>query len=207
MASPLSVTSAATQVTEPKPRPRSITKPPSHAPSALVLDLVSAGFDLAIRIGALDDSALVARKLATNRRVLCASPAYLRRRGVPQTPADLERHECLLLAGRQGKHDSWRLTDGKQGELLRDASVAGLGIAMHSMWHVCEDLSAGRLRVVLPNYPIADTGIYAVMPQRRLTPPRACVRRFPRRALRRRPVVGKDCSQSAGEASTARPGV
>lgn len=152
-----------------------------------VLDLVSAGFDLAIRIGALDDSNLVARKLASNRRVLCASPEYLRRHGAPKTPADLERHDCLLLVGRNGRQDLWKLSDGadgettvrvsgriesNQGELLRDAAVAGLGIAMHSTWHVWEDLRTGRLQVVLPGYPIADTGIYAVMPQRRLMPPR-----------------------------------
>ena len=151
------------------------------------LDLVRSGFDLAIRIGELDDSSLVARKLAINRRVLCAAPKYLRQHGVPKTPADLEQHECLILVGRQGRRDVWRLTDRRkgevavringriesnQGELLRDAAVGGLGISMHSTWHVCEDLRAGRLEVVLPNYPIADTGIYAVTPQRRLVPPR-----------------------------------
>lgn len=148
-------------------------------------DLVSAGYDLAIRIGALDDSSLVARRLAANRRVLCASPDYLRRRGVPRTPADLARHDCVLLVGSQGRQDLWRLGDGNggettvrvrgrfesnYGEVLRDAVVAGLGIAMHSVWHVCDDLRAGRLQAVLPGHPIADTGIYAVMPQRRLVP-------------------------------------
>jgi DNA-binding transcriptional LysR family regulator len=58
------------------------------------------------------------------------------------------------------------------GDSLRDAALAGLGIALHSTWHVCEDLRAGRLEVVLPDYPVADTGIYTVMPQRRLVPPR-----------------------------------
>jgi len=152
-----------------------------------VIDLVSAGFDLAIRIGALDDSTLIARKLASNRRVLCASPEYLRRHGTPRQPADLERHECLILGGRHGRQDVWRLTDPQAGEvavrvdgridsnfgeLLRDAAVAGLGIAMHSIWHVCDDLRAGRLQEVLPDYPLAETGIHAVMPQRRLVPPR-----------------------------------
>ncbi len=150
------------------------------------VDLVSAGMDLAIRIGALDDSTLVARRLASNKRVLCASPDYLRERGEPQVPADLARHDCLLLVGAQGRNEVWRLQDGgnevavrvqgrleaNQGELLRDAAVAGLGIAMHSTWHVNSDLRAGRLRVVLPDYPLSDTGIYAVMPQRRLVPPR-----------------------------------
>lgn len=151
------------------------------------LDLVKVGFDLAIRIGALEDSNLVARKLATNRRVLCASPKYLRRNGSPNTPADLQQHQCLVLVGRHGRRDVWRLTDRKagevsvrvngriesnQGELLRDAALGGLGIAMHSTWHVWQDLRSGRLQVVLPDYPIADTGIYAVTPHRRLIPPR-----------------------------------
>lgn len=152
----------------------------------LKVDLVSAGMDLAIRIGALDDSTLVSRKLASNRRVLCASPDYLRVHGEPRTPDDLASHECLMLVGAQGRHDVWRLQgrDGEvavrvhgriesnQGELLRDAAVAGLGIALHSTWHVNGDLRAGRLKVLLPDYPIADTGIHAVMPQRRLVPPR-----------------------------------
>ncbi|MCC8362438.1 LysR family transcriptional regulator [Lysobacter sp. A6] len=152
----------------------------------LKVDLVNAGTDLAIRIGALDDSTLVARKLASNRRVLCASPDYLRKHGAPQTPEDLARHECLLLVGTQGRQDVWRLQgpDGEvavrvqgriesnQGELLRDAAVAGMGIALHSTWHVNGDLRAGRLQVLLADYPPPDTGIHAVMPQRRLVPPR-----------------------------------
>jgi DNA-binding transcriptional LysR family regulator len=152
-----------------------------------MLDLVSSGFDLAIRIGALDDSSLVARKLAANRRVLCASPEYLRRHGTPRTPQDLVDHECVLLVGSQGRQDVWRLGDGSggeiavrvrgrvetnYGELVRDSAVAGVGIAVHSSWHVIDDLRAGRLVQVLPDYPLAESGIYAVMPQRRLVPPR-----------------------------------
>jgi DNA-binding transcriptional LysR family regulator len=142
------------------------------------LDLVKSGFDLAIRIGELEDSNLVARKLATNRRVLCASPKYLRKHGVPETPADLKQHQCLILVGRNGRRDVWHRVrvDGRiesnQGELLRHAALGGLGIALHSTWHVWQDLRAGRLQVVLPNYPIADTGIYAVTPHRRWVPPR-----------------------------------
>jgi DNA-binding transcriptional LysR family regulator len=152
-----------------------------------VVDLVGSGFDLGIRVGALGDSGLVARQLATNRRVLCALPDSLRRHGAPRTPANLAAHECLLLVGSQGRQDVWRFTDRKgrelaqrvqgrfesnQGELLRDAAVAGLGIALHSVWHVHEQLRDGRLQVLLPDYPIAITGIHAVMPQRRLVPPR-----------------------------------
>jgi DNA-binding transcriptional LysR family regulator len=152
-----------------------------------LLDLVGSGFDLGIRVGALGDSGLVARQLAVNRRVLCASPDYLRKHGTPCTPADLAEHDCLLLVGSQGRQDVWRFDDGhggeiaqrvsgrfesNLGELLRDAVVAGLGIAIHSIWHVHEELREGRLQVLLPDYPLAATGIHAVMPQRRLVPPR-----------------------------------
>jgi len=152
-----------------------------------VVDLVSEGFDLAIRIGALDDSRLVARRIAPNRRVLCASPDYLRRRRRPRTPDELADHDCLLLFGSGGRQDVWRLgtpTGGEVavrvqgrlesnfGEVLRDASPAGKGIVIHSLWHVADDLRAGRLEVLLPDYPLATTAISAVMPQRRLVPPR-----------------------------------
>ncbi len=152
-----------------------------------VVDLVSEGFDLAIRIGALEDSSLVARHIAANRRVLCASPDYLRRRGAPRVPQELGQHDCLLLFGSSGRQDVWRLQDAfgeehairvhgrfesNYGELLRDASVAGEGIAIHSLWHIADDLRAGRLRVVLPDCRLATTAISAVMPQRRLVPPR-----------------------------------
>lgn len=148
-------------------------------------DLVSAGYDLAIRIGALDDSNLVARRIATNHRVLCASPAYLEERGVPVSPTELTNHECLILSGSTGRQDVWRMSDadGREtrvrvsgrfecnyGEVLRDAAIAGLGIAMHSTWHVGEELRNGRLSIVLPEWRIPDSGIHAVMPQRRLVP-------------------------------------
>ena len=152
-----------------------------------VVDLVSEGFDLAIRIGALEDSRLVARGIAPNRRVLCASPDYLRRRGMPAVPQDLVRHDCLLLFGSNGRQDVWRLGtpeggevavrvqgrfESNFGEVLRDASLAGEGIVVHSLWHIADDLRAGRLRVVLPDYPLPTTAISAVMPQRRLVPSR-----------------------------------
>lgn len=152
-----------------------------------MIDLVGTGFDLAIRIGTLEDSSLVARRLASNCRVLCAAPSYLQRHGAPRTPQDLGNHECLLQTGNQGVQSTWHLQDANgndhairvggrirsnQGELLSDAATAGLGIAQHSIWHIHDDLQAGRLQVVLPEYHIAETGIYAVMPQRRLVPPR-----------------------------------
>lgn len=151
------------------------------------VDLVGDGFDLAIRIGELDDSSLVSRRIAANRRVLCASPGYLRRHGAPATPDELAQHNCLLLFDSHRRRDHWHLrrTDGAEaevrvtgrlestlGELLRDAAVAGEGIALFSYWHVAADLREGRLQLVLPDWTIPETGIHAVMPQRRFVPPR-----------------------------------
>jgi DNA-binding transcriptional LysR family regulator len=147
-----------------------------------VVDLVGEGFDLAIRIGTPPDSSLVASRIGVDRRVLCASPDYLRRRGSPRAPRELASHECLLLRGGPGPRAAWRLSDGaggtvvvsvrgrfqtNLGEALRDAALAGLGIALHSTWHVCDDLRAGRLQQVLPEYPPPDAGIHALTPQRR----------------------------------------
>lgn len=151
------------------------------------LDLVSAGFDLAIRIGTLEDSSLVARKLGHDSRILCASPDYLRRRGMPRSPDDLRDHDCLLMTARQGRQDTWKLVDrdggvhavkvkgrveSNQGELLRDAALSGLGIAVHSTWYIRDELETGRLHRVLPGYSLESSGIHALMPQRHLVPPR-----------------------------------
>jgi DNA-binding transcriptional LysR family regulator len=152
-----------------------------------VVDVVGRGLDIALRIGALDPSSLVARRLADDRRVLVASPSYLSRRGVPRTPSELARHDCLILNGSAGAHDLWRLRDSRGrelavrvtgrfesslGEVLRDAAVAGLGVALHSEWLVCDDVRAGRLVRVLPGHTPPSSGIYAVTPPRRLMPER-----------------------------------
>jgi len=151
------------------------------------IDLVRAGFDLAIRIGDLDDSQLVGRRIAANPRVLVAAPGYLARRGVPATPEDLVAHACLVLVGSRGRQDRWRLLDcaggdttvtvtgpleSNLGEVLRDAALAGAGIVMHALWHVAEDLRTGRLVRVLPAHAPPETGIHAVMPERMFVPPR-----------------------------------
>lgn len=124
-----------------------------------LLDLVGSGFDLGIRIGALGDSGLVARQLAVNRRVLCASPDYLRERGQPQTPArttaccwwaamGARTSVIWAMAGVATSRSARAGFESTQGELLRDAAVAGLGIALHCTWHVHEELRAGTLVVV-----------------------------------------------------------
>jgi DNA-binding transcriptional LysR family regulator len=147
------------------------------------VNLIEEGFDLAIRIAALEDSSLAARKLAPNRRVLCASPEYLRRQGAPREPADLREHNCLLASDFEG---SWEYKDagGKAGtvrvsgryvcdnwEVLREWALAGLGIALKSTWDVRRHLESGALLPLLPGYSF-DSGvaIYAVYPHRRHLP-------------------------------------
>ncbi|WP_043931375.1 substrate binding domain-containing protein, partial [Xanthomonas citri] len=152
-----------------------------------LVDLVKQGFDLAIRIGPLEDSGLVARRIADNRRTLAASPAYLQRHGTPRTPDELAQHAGVLLMGRDGRQDVWTLQtpdgglvrvrmqsrfESNFGELVRDAVVAGQGIAVHSYWHIADELRSGRLVHVMPDYPPPASQISAVMPARQLHPPR-----------------------------------
>lgn len=146
------------------------------------VNVVEEGFDLAIRIADLADSSLAARKLAPNRRVVCASPGYLRRHGTPRTPQDLAQHNCLATdfvmnwAYRDpgGKPGSVRVT-GRYAcdnwEVLREWAVAGLGIAMKSTWDVRRHLEDGSLVSLFPGYTFAsDVAIYAVYPHRRHLP-------------------------------------
>ncbi|MGF7131014.1 DNA-binding transcriptional LysR family regulator [Paraburkholderia sp. EB58] len=143
------------------------------------VDVVGEGFDMAIRIGTLADSTLIAQKLAEVRMVACCSPQYLRRRGTPAAPADLERHACLLYG--HGGPGSWDLVvDGVQkavevhgplrannGELIRDAAIAGLGIARLPDFIVSAALKAGQLVSVLEPFLPRASALYAVYPQHR----------------------------------------
>jgi DNA-binding transcriptional LysR family regulator len=146
------------------------------------VNVVEEGFDLAVRIADLADSSLAARKLAPNRRVMCASPAYLARNGEPNTPGDLARHNCLATdftmnwdyRGPDGKPGSVRVS-GRYAcdnwEVLREWAVAGLGIALKSTWDVRRLLEDGSLVSLLPGYTFAsDVAIYALYPHRRHLP-------------------------------------
>jgi DNA-binding transcriptional LysR family regulator len=144
------------------------------------VDLVEEGFDVAIRIGQLADSSLVARRLAPSREVICASPTYLARRGEPRSPQELNAHDCLDYALRS-TGALWRLTGprGEQtvritprmtatsGELLRQSALAGAGIILCPTFLVGDDLKAGTLREILPRYHPVDRNMYAVYPSRR----------------------------------------
>jgi DNA-binding transcriptional LysR family regulator len=147
------------------------------------VNLVEEGFDLAIRIASLADSSLAARKLAPNRRVVCASPAYLERHGSPRTPQDLAAHNCLLAGDFAGAWE-YKGPDGKPGtvrvngryvcdnwEVLREWALAGLGIALKSTWDVRRHLEDGSLVSLLPGYSFhGDVAIYALYPHRRHLP-------------------------------------
>ena len=144
------------------------------------VDLVGENYDLAIRIGALTDPTLMAKKLCAGRRVVCATPAYFKTHGRPQSPADLKAHNCLSYINlAEGK--SWPfIKDGKKiwqavsgnflsdnGDLLHQAALAGCGITMLPTFIVEESLAAKKLEVVLEDYEEKDFDVYAVYQQTR----------------------------------------
>jgi DNA-binding transcriptional LysR family regulator len=130
-----------------------------------VVDLVEEGYDLAIRIVRLRDSSLIARVLAPSRNILCAAPAYLARRGTPCQPEDLSGHDCLIYS-YQATGDRWRFTGpggerqvkiggrvrANNGDALLRAALGGLGIALLPSFICGEDLRAGRLLQLLPEW-------------------------------------------------------
>lgn len=146
------------------------------------VDLVSERIDLAIRIAPGTETGLTGHRLAPNRRLLCASPAYLKQHGAPVRLQDLRRHRLLAAEGQL----PWRL-QGKTGivtvpgdstvrtnssEVVRELAIAGLGIALRSTWDVGNELRSGVLRVVLPDHPgAADVSIFAVHPATNFVPP------------------------------------
>ncbi|MFC5474942.1 LysR family transcriptional regulator [Paraherbaspirillum soli] len=144
-----------------------------------IVDLIEEGFDLAIRIGRLQDSNLVTRKIAPARLLLCASPAYLEQHGTPQQPSDLERHTCLTYAYSM-PGDEWRLQrDGKthtvrikgglhcnNGDLLRAAALGGMGIIRQPTFIIGDDIRNGRLVPLLTDYHGPELAIHAVYPSR-----------------------------------------
>ena len=150
------------------------------------VDLVRDGFDLAIRASdRLDDSTLVARRLAALRHVLCAAPGYLARHGAPATPADLAAHP-LVRFSLSGHADTWTFTRAGRTErvpvagryavtsslAVRDALLAGFGISLVPALYVEDDLAAGRLQPVLADWHTVATELYAVYPSRQHLAPK-----------------------------------
>lgn len=143
------------------------------------VDLLGEGYDMAVRIGALADSTLIARQLAPLRMVTCASPAYLAEYGAPASPADLRAHQCMLYGHSKAVEWSYWI-DGRvqrlpvhgryrvnNGELVRDAAIAGLGLTMLPTFIVGDALACGDLITVLDDYQLPTTKVYAVYPQHR----------------------------------------
>jgi DNA-binding transcriptional LysR family regulator len=153
----------------------------------VLVDLRVADIDVAIRLGSVGNLDLIARRLAPQRRILCASPDYLSTKGTPDSPAALAAHDCLVFAYRSGPL-SWRFggSDGPSevqvsgplradnSDVLREAAVAGLGLILMPDWLVSADLAAGRLVEVLATHVPTEAdgaGIHAVwLPNRRGSP-------------------------------------
>ena len=146
-----------------------------------LVDIIRENFDIAIRIGELEDSSLVAKKLAGETRVICAAPQYLEAMGIPTSLEDLEMHNCLSVSS----FDGWRLEGpeglrqvkvkgnirSNSGELIREAVFAGIGISLLSTWDVGKALMDGDLKIILPEYRgVSSDAIWAVYPSRDFMP-------------------------------------
>jgi DNA-binding transcriptional LysR family regulator len=148
-----------------------------------VIDLIGEGIDVAIRIAALSDSNLVGVKLADNKRVVVASPTYIKRHGKPKSLADLAKHNCLTISS-DGSQRGWTFQQaGKNvtlkvggnmacndGAVLHDWALDGKGLAWRSMWEVGTEIEAGKLVTVLDEFAAPGNDIYAVFAQRRHLP-------------------------------------
>ncbi|WP_299072763.1 LysR substrate-binding domain-containing protein [uncultured Paraglaciecola sp.] len=149
--------------------------------SNLQVDLVEEGYDLAIRLGKLPDSSMMAKKLGKRTNYVCASPAYLNKNGVPHSLSELDMHSCL-----KGTLDYWHFKNSPKGRKVRvsgrlrfnsgyglvDAAIKGLGIVQLPDYYVQEYLKSGDLVTLLDNYREPDEGIWAVYPHNRHLSPR-----------------------------------
>ena len=149
-----------------------------------VVDIVNEGFDCAVRVGDMPDSSLVSVRLADNRRLCVAAPAYLKRAGTPGHPSELGRHQCLTLSSDASQTRGWAFRidgavthlrpsgrlDCSDGQVLHEWCLMGLGIAWRSTWEVERDVAAGRLIAVLEDYAAPPNGVHAVFAQRRHLP-------------------------------------
>jgi DNA-binding transcriptional LysR family regulator len=143
-----------------------------------VVDIARESYDCSVRVGDLPDSSLVSVRLADNRRLCVATPAYLKRAGTPKHPTELSRHECLALSSDASQTRGWAFTvdgellhlrprgrlDCSDGQVLHAWCSAGLGLAWRSTWEVEQELSRGELVSVLDDFAAPPNGIYAVFP-------------------------------------------
>jgi len=143
------------------------------------LDLATHGFDLGIRFGTLPDAALHARKIASNRRLLCASPLYLERHGTPQKLGDLHQHNCIFLRQNESAYGLWSFSSQgrtqnvkvrgalacNDGEVALNWALEGYGILLRAEWDIARYVRSGRLRLVLEEQTPTRADVYAVYPQ------------------------------------------
>ncbi len=173
--------------------------------------LTDDAFDVCIRFGAPPDARVIARRLAANRRLLCASPAYLTKFGMPKDPDDLAKHNCIGIRQGEEAYGVWRLSTARgktvtvravktrgnlatnDGEIAVNWALDGHGILMRAEWDIERYLQNGRLVQVLPQYSTPDADIYAVYPQRHQL------------ALRVRAFVDFVASSFTKQAATAKP--
>jgi len=151
-----------------------------------ILDIVREGVDLAIRLARMEDSSFTLRKIADVERVLCASPAYLARRGSPKAPRELSDHDCLLLRFPGSQQFRWTLefqgesisapiqgpVDADDGDVLTQWALDGLGIVLKPLYEVAPYLADGRLVEVLPEARTQAVTLGVLYPTRRMLPPR-----------------------------------
>ncbi|MCY0385752.1 LysR substrate-binding domain-containing protein [Robbsia sp. Bb-Pol-6] len=151
------------------------------------VDLVESGFDLAIRFGALPDKRLNARRILSNRRFLCASPAYLARHGEPADLAELARHRCIVHRQNDDAYGIWRFTRGdhtdvvkvrgtlssNDGDIVLGWALDGHGILVRSEWDLAKYVRSGRLRIVLPGFALPPADLFVYYPSWRNQPARA----------------------------------
>ncbi|NUU39289.1 LysR family transcriptional regulator [Pseudomonas sp. C2B4] len=143
------------------------------------LDLATHGFDLGIRFGTLPDAAFHARKIASNRRLLCASPLYLDKHGTPQKLSDLQHHNCIFIRQNESPYGVWSFTNGghtdnikvhgalgcNDGEVALNWALEGYGILLRAEWDIARYVRSGRLRLVLEDQTPTRADVYAVYPQ------------------------------------------
>jgi len=142
--------------------------------------LAGDSFDVCVRFGEPPDARVIARRLAPNRLLLCAAPAYLARHGTPKVPGDLARHNCIGIRQGEQAYGLWRLTASKRthavrvrgnlstsdGEIAVNWALDGHGILLRAEWDIARYLRSGRLVTVLDQYHTPPADIYAVYPQR-----------------------------------------
>jgi DNA-binding transcriptional LysR family regulator len=154
----------------------------SDHPLSLVDDL----FEIGIRFGEIPDARLIARRIASNRRLVCAAPAYLKHKPAPKVPHDLVHHNCIVLRQNDSAYGTWRFAKGKQAETVKvrgtlssnDGEVClnwvldGHGLMLRAEWDIAKYVRTGRLKILLEDYATPDADIFAVYSERNARSPR-----------------------------------